>query len=140
MSSLYLVSPTQQDMQLLWLQNLAQRLSQLGFGDGAERLLELREELTSPDVQGTQLPCFQVLVERLSQLGSEDAAERLMEHQLFQALLLAELEAEKTGAPGVFEKVPPDTLQAIRKYGPPLTPLSSHVCGDEGQVARFVAL
>ena len=66
-------------------------------------------------MQGTQLPCFQILVQRLSELGSEDAAERLMEHQLFQALLLAELEAEKTGAPGVFEKVPADTLQAIRK-------------------------
>ena len=65
--------------------------------------------------QGTQLPCFQILVQRLSELGSEDAAERLMEHQLFQALLLAELEAEMTGAPGVFDKVPEDTLQAIRK-------------------------
>jgi hypothetical protein len=68
-----------------------------------------------PLLQGTQLPCFQQLVERLGTLNNKDAEERLMEHQLFQAFLLAELEAEKHKSQGVLCKVPAATLQSIRK-------------------------
>jgi hypothetical protein len=66
-------------------------------------------------LQGSQLPCFQQLVERLGSLNSRDAEERLMEHQLFQAFLLAELEAERIESQGVLCRVPAAKLQSIRK-------------------------
>lgn len=45
----------------------------------------------------------------------KDADERLMEHQLFQAFLLAELEAKKHNSPGVFCMVPEETQNSIRQ-------------------------
>ena len=60
------------------------------------------------------MPCFQMLVQRLGEVDS-DAEEKLMEHQLFQAFLLAELEAEKSKSQGVLCKLPEKTLKSIRK-------------------------
>ncbi len=60
------------------------------------------------------MPCFQMLVQRLGEVDL-DAEEKLMEHQLFQAFLLAELEAEKSKSQGVLCKLPEKTLKSIRK-------------------------
>ena len=65
-------------------------------------------------MQGTRLPCFMLLVERLGQVDNSNTEERLMEHQLFQAIMLAEMEARKAGADSVLARMPPKMMKAVR--------------------------
>ena len=66
-------------------------------------------------MQGTRLPCFMMLVERLGQVDNSNTEERLMEHQLFQAIMLAEMEARKAGTESVLARMPPQLMTAVKK-------------------------
>ena len=66
-------------------------------------------------MQGTRLPCFMLLVERLGQVDNSNTEERLMEHQLFQAIMLAEMEARKAGTDSVLARMPPQLMTAVKK-------------------------
>lgn len=73
--------------------------------------------------QATQLPCFHKLMDRLGKL-SMDGGELLMLHQLFQAIMLARLEAEKQNAPDPALRIPKKSYDTIRKCASsPLCPL-----------------
>ena len=65
-------------------------------------------------MQGSRLPCFMMLVKRLGQLDNAHNEERLMEHQLFQAIMLAEMEARKASADSVLARMPPKMMKAVR--------------------------
>lgn len=76
-------------------------------------VLKLEGGVLSP-VQATQLPCFDMLIDRLGNI-SMDEDEHLMLHQLFQAIMLARLEAQKQNAPDPALRIPHTTYETIRR-------------------------
>ncbi len=86
------------------------------------------------------MPCFEALIDHLSAICVEDD-ELLMLHQLFQAIMLARLEATKQGAPDPALRIPPHTYNIIRKCAPPsgAPTLSHHPCDAiRKSVLRFL--
>jgi hypothetical protein len=65
-------------------------------------------------LQATQLPCFEALIDHLGRI-TVDEAEMLMLHQLFQALMMSRLEAQRQNAPDVAQRIPERTLSLITR-------------------------